>query len=536
MGMADGGGVVQQREGRRRESLASALVQVALVAVLLGAAVAYVVHRGRVREETDTRLKAAQALAQRGNPADLRKALEELNALFSVDEDVYGAHALAADLHASLWLEHRQPSSEAKAREHLARAEALESKDGERYGARVTRAWVLLAEGKASEADQTLKALRERGASNPKLWLAQARTEQALGNLQAARQAFSRATEAAWKDPRFAAAYGEALLEEGLFAQAGEALGRATSANPDHLQARVTAALAHLYMREKAEESAVRAIQDVLAREAELTPALKARALAARAELSRIGGAPDEALKDVEAALALDPEEPFALFGRARALAAKKDPGARAAFEAAVAKRRTAPLLYLEGARTLQQTGDGAGALALLDAYEAVFRDVQVSAGEGKTVSALERDDRYWLARGEVLDLASRQDEALAAYDKAIATKGAAAARARYAKGALLLARKDYTGAREVLAAVTPDSGAGPVPEAYAAMGEALFGQGDYSTGCQHFFFALSREQVRGTPREQLQVRAADIGKRLTAAGQVNMAKAWKNETDALLK
>jgi hypothetical protein len=106
MGIA-GGGSVGQRDGRRRESLTSALVQVALVAVLLGAAVTYVVHRGRVRQETETRLKAAQALAQRGNPADLDKALKELETLFAVDAKVYGAHTLAADLHTSLWLEHR---------------------------------------------------------------------------------------------------------------------------------------------------------------------------------------------------------------------------------------------------------------------------------------------------------------------------------------------------------------------------------------------------------------------------------------------
>ncbi|MDY7225407.1 tetratricopeptide repeat protein [Hyalangium rubrum] len=535
MGMADGGGV-SQREGRRRESLASALVQVGLVAVLLGAAVAYVVHRGRVRQETDTRLKAAQAAAQRGNPADLQKALQELDALFTVDGDVYGAHALAADLHAELWLEHHQPGAEAKAREHLARAEALESKDVERYGAKVVRASVLLAEGKATEAEQALKTLRDRGANNPKLWLAQARTLQALGNLQGARHAYSKATEAAWKDPRFSTAYGEALLEEGLFAQAGEALGRATSANPEHLESRVTAALASLYLKQKPDDAAARTIQDVMAREAELTPSLKARALAARAELALVGGNADEALKDADAALALAPEEPYALFGRGKALAAKKDPGARAAFEAAVAKRRTAPLLYMEGAKVLQHAGDNAGALALLDAYEAVFREVQVSAGEDKTVSALERDDRYWLARGGLLDAAGRQDEALAAYDKAITVQGSSLARAKYAKGALLLARKDYPGAQAVLAEVTPDSGAGPVPEAYAAMGEVLFGLGDYATGCQHYYFALSRDRVRGVPLDQLQAKATDISKRLTTAGQANMAKAWKAEADALLK
>jgi tetratricopeptide (TPR) repeat protein len=535
MGIA-GSGSVGQRDGRRRESLASALVQVALVAVLLGAAVTYVVHRGRVREQTETRLKAAQTLAQRGNPADLDKALKELEALFAVDAKVYGAHTLAADLHTSLWLEHRLAASEAKAREHLVAAEALESKDAERYSAQVVRAWLLLAEGKAAEAERALKVLTDRGANNPKLWLVYARTQQALGNLQGARQAYSRAMESAWKDPRFSTAYGEALLEEGLYAQAGEALGRATSANPEHLQARVTAALATLYLRQRPEESAAKAVQEVLAREAELTPALKARALAARGELALASGNADEAIKDADAALALNPEEPYALFGRARALAAKKDPAARAAFEAAVAKRRTAPLLYMEGAKALQQAGDGTGALALLDSYEAVFRDVQVSAGEDKTVSALERDDRYWLARGGVLEAAGRQDDALAAYDRAITVSGPAQSRARYAKGALLLARKDYPGAREVLTAVTPDSGAGPVPEAYTAMGEVLFGLGDYAAGCQHHFFAISRDRARGVQIELLQARATEISKRLTTAGQANMAKAWKAEADALLK
>jgi tetratricopeptide (TPR) repeat protein len=534
MGMADGGGSVGQRDWKRRESLASALVQVALVAVLLGSAVVFVVHRGRVRQETDAHLKAAQGLAQRGNPADLAQALKELDALFALDPNVYGAHALAADLQAELWLEHHQPGAEALAREHLARAEALESKDVERYGARVVRAWVLLAEGKAAEAEQALKTLRDRGASNPKLWLAQARTLQALGNLQGARQAFSRAMEGAWKDPRFATAYGEALLEEGLFAQSREALGRALAANPAHLEARLTSALALLH-QEKPDE-AEPLLKEVLAREAELTPTLKARAGAVQAELALARGQPGEAMKASDAALAVLPDELYALLSRARALAANKDPGARAAFEAAVAKHRTAPVLYLEGAKALQAAGDGAGALALLDAYESIFRGVQVPAGEGKTVSALDRDDRYWLARGGVLETAGQQDPALAAYDQAIAVKGPSLARAQYAKGLLLLSRKDYARAREVLAGLTPDSGGGPLPEAYSAMGATLFAQGDFATGCQHHYVALNRDRARGLPVEQLQARAADIAKQLTDAGQANMAKAWKTEADNLLK
>jgi tetratricopeptide (TPR) repeat protein len=313
------------------------------------------------------------------------------------------------------------------------------------------------------------------------------------------------------------------LLEEGLFSQAHETLERALSANPDHLEARLNSALALLYQREKPDE-AEHLLQDVQQQETALTPALRARLLAARAELALAHSHPDEAMKSADAALAVLADDAYALFSRARALAAKKDPGARAAFEAAVAKHRTAPLLYLEGAKSLQQAGDGAGALALLDAYEAAFR------------AALERDDRYWLTRGGVLAALGREDESLAAYDKAISVKGPSRARAQYAKGVLLLARKDYPQAHEVLSALTPETGAGPLPEAYAAMGGVLFGQGDYAAGCQHYYFALSRDRARGVPLAQLQARALAVGQQLTEAGQPNMAKAWKTETDALLQ
>ena len=105
------------RDGRRRESLPSALAQIGVVAVLLAGAVTYVVHRGQVRQQVDARMKAARTQAQRDNPADLRKALAELEALFQLDADARDAQALAADVNMRLWLEHRQPEAEAQARE-----------------------------------------------------------------------------------------------------------------------------------------------------------------------------------------------------------------------------------------------------------------------------------------------------------------------------------------------------------------------------------------------------------------------------------
>jgi tetratricopeptide (TPR) repeat protein len=508
------------------------LVQVGLVAVLLAGAVTYVVHRGQVRQQVDARMKAARTQAQRDNPADLRQALAELDALFQLDADARDARALAADVNMRLWLEHRQPEAETRAREHLARAEALDSRSGERYGA---RALLLLAEGRAEEAEKYLEDLKAQGAKSPKLALAEAQALLARGRLSDARQAFARASEAAWREPRYPVAHGEALLDEGLYGQAAEALKKATAANPDHLRARLSLALARLYQGAGRDE-ATRTVSDVLAREAELTPALKARARVVQAALALAEGKVDKALKGAGEALAASAEEHHALFIRARALALKKEPGARAAFQEAVTKRRTAPLLYLDGARALQQAGDGEGALALLDGYEAVFRDVQVPAPEGKTVGALERDDRYWLARGQVLEALARAEDAMAAYDRALAVKGVGMARAQYAKAALLLARKDYDAARPLLTEVAPENGMGAMAEAYEAMGDLLFAKGEFANGCQHYFFGLSRARLQGTPLETLKTRATDVEKRLVAAGQPAMAKAWKNEADALLQ
>ncbi|NMO17006.1 cellulose synthase [Pyxidicoccus fallax] len=525
-------GTEGRRDWKRRESLTSALLQVGVVALLLVGAVAWFVHRGGVRKQTEEHMRAARAAAMRGNPADLTQALKELDAVFQLNDSNRDAVALAADIQTVLWLEHRQPGADAKARELLARAEKLDSRSGERYGARALH---LLSEGKAAEAEKYLGDLKTQGASSPKLTLALAMALQARGDLPGARQAFARAAETAWRDPRYTTAYGEALLDEGQYAPAVESFGKATSVNPDHLLARVSSALAHVYQGRKQEEAG-KTLADVEARGADLTPVLKARAGALKAELALARGAADEALQTADAALKDMPEDHYALFARARALGAKKAPEARAAFEAAVAKRRNAPLLYLDGARALQGAGDGAGALALLDAYEKTFGPVQVTTADGKKAGLLDQDGRYWLARGGVLEAAGRQDDALAAYDKAITARGVGLARAQYAKGALLLARKDYAGARALLSVVAPDSGAGTLAEAYAAMGDLLFAQNEYAAGCQHYYFGLVRARAQGTPREELSARIEGIKKNLESAGQASMAKAWMTETGGLLQ
>ncbi|XXF75961.1 cellulose synthase [Myxococcaceae bacterium GXIMD 01537] len=519
---------------QRRESLGSALAQVGAVALVLAALVYVYVQRGRVKQETDTRLRAARALAQRGNPEDLQAALAQLQALFALDAQVYDAQVLAADLETSLWMEHRMADAEARARAHLSLAEGLESRVSERYGVRLLRAQLLLHEGKAGEAAVALEDLQKQGASSPRLWLTLARAYQARGRLLEARQSFARASEGAWRDPRYATAYGEALLDEGLYAQAGEALRKATTANPGHVEARLAAALARTYQREK-EDEARKTATELTARQEQLTPLLRARLMALRAELALSSGDLEQALQEADAALGVAPDEHHALLARARTLAARRDAGARAAFEQAVERRPTAPLLYLDGARALQQAGDGAGALALLDRYETAFRDVHVPAGEGKTVGALERDDRYWLARGGVLETLERPDDALSAYDKALSTRGLHRARAQYAKGALLLARKDVAGARPLLEPLAPEDGTGAMPEAYEAMGDVLLAGGDSAGATRHYLRCLLRAKAQGLPADRLAARAEALGHKVTTAAPA-LTQDWADAAGQVLQ
>jgi predicted Zn-dependent protease len=277
-------------------------------------------------------------------------------------------------------------------------------------------------------------------------------------------------------------------------------------------------------------------LKDMLAREAELSPALKARALAATAELRSFEAQYDEALKSAEEAIKVNPEDPWGHFAKAKALAMKKDGGASSAFDAAVAKAKTSPVFYFDGAVLLQQSGNTPAALALLDKYEATFKPITNQAADGKTQVYLDRDDRYWLTRGDVLRDSGKLDEALTAYDKAIGAKNVNLVKATYAKGSVYLAKKDFDEAAKLLVDITPPDGTGVLPEAYVAMGEILFNKKDWPTGCQNYAFALTKMKQNSVPREQLNDMLTGVEKKLIAAGQKPVAKLWMDEAKPLIQ
>ncbi len=519
---------------KKRESLPSALIQILLVGALLAAAVWFVYSRGTKKKDVSERLGAALRLVEiKDNPADLKKALSMMDEILKSDSDSPDVLAAKAYLLTELWLVHKDPSAETAAKETLAKAEKADDKSrDDRYAAHALQ---IVAAGKAKEADDYVEELRKRGASTAKLAYAQALALKAMGNLQLERAQFVLAADKGWKDPQFTTAFGDALLEEGQVLPALDYYNKALSNNPDHLRAKIGIALARIERKDRVADAEA-TLKDVVGRDAELSVALKARALAAQAELANFEAQYDDAVKLADDALKVNPEDPWALFAKAKALALKKDGAAASAFDAVVMRAKAAQIFYVDGAALLQGAGNTQAALALLDKYEAQFKAIVNQTADGKMQAFLDRDDRYWLARGDVLRDSGKLDDALVAYDKAIAAKNVNLVKATYAKGSVYLAKKDFDGAAKLLTDITPPDGTGVLPEAYVAMGDILFSKKDWPAGCQNYAFALTKLKAASVPREQLNGMLTDVEKKLIAAGQKPVAKLWVDEAKPLIQ
>ena len=517
---------------KKRESLPSALIQIVLVGALLAAAVWFVVGRGTRKKEVADKLKEAKIVAIKDNPADIKKAIGLAEEILKLDSGAPEVLATLATLHTQLWLVHKEPGHDGKAKDYLEKAEKADSKSEDRYG---TKALHILASGKPKEAEDFVEELRKKGASTAKLAYALALALKAQGNLQLARAAFVLAADKGWKDPQYTSAFGESWLEEGQQLNALDYFNKAMSNNPDHLRSKVGIALARIERKDRVADAA-ETLKDLLSREAELSPALRARVYATTAELANFEAQYDQAIAGADKALSVNPDDQWALFVKAKALALKKDAGAAAAFDAAIAKSKAAPTFYFEGAMLLQQGGKVAEAIALLDKYENTFKGIVNPTADGKTQAALDRDDRYWLTRGDVLRDSGKLDEALQAYDKAIAAKNVNLVKATYAKGSVFLAKKEYDKAAEQLVDITPPDGTGMLPEAYVAMGEIQFSKKDWAAGCQSYAFALSKLKAQSVPREQLNAMLTDVEKKLVSAGQKPVAKLWVEEAKPLIQ
>jgi len=516
---------------KKRESFGSALIQILIVGALLGGTVFLVYTRGNNKKAVAELLKDARQASLKGNLADVKKAITIADEALGKDANAPDVNAFEAAMYTDLWLIHREAGADAKAKEFLEKALKNDAQSEDRYG---TEALHLLAAGDAKKADEFVEELRKRGGSGARIFYAQGMAQRAQGNLKLAGTSFKVAMDKAWKDLNYADAYGDQLLSEAM-PGAIDVFTKATGQNPDHLRSRLGLAQARVQKKDRVGD-AENILKEVMQREAELSGPQKARATAIGAAILNIQEQYDQAIGLADKAIALNPEDPWAHHAKANALALKKDPGAAAAYDAVVAKAPSCPVFYFEGAANLQKAGQLDAGLALLAKYEAFFKNVKNPTADGKEEIYLDRDDRYWLARGDLLRNAGKQDDAMASYDKAIAAKSLSLTKAYYAKGSLLLEKKEFDKAAELLQDITPPDGTGQLPEAYMAMGEILFQKKEWGPACQNFAFALTRMKATQQPREKLNDVLTDVEKRLKAANQKEVAKLWVEEAKPLIQ
>src|SRR3954467_10738755 len=115
--MAVAGETENKRDWKKRESFSSAMLQIALVAIVLVGAVFFVFKRNERKTKVAEGLKEAKNLAVRDNAADLQKALKQIDGVLEVDSSSADALAMAADLHTQLWLVHKIPGEDSKAKD-----------------------------------------------------------------------------------------------------------------------------------------------------------------------------------------------------------------------------------------------------------------------------------------------------------------------------------------------------------------------------------------------------------------------------------
>jgi len=244
------------------------------------------------------------------------------------------------------------------------------------------QALALLQAGKAAEAEAYARALLDKYPALPavpRFHDLLGRAHRAQGKLNEARASFKRAQDADWRQPRFVADYGEALLDDGEAAGAAAAFDRALQANPRHVRSTIGKARAQIALARQGRGDAkgAQALLDSVLRMPgpELTADLRARALAARAEARLLGQDAPGAAGDSAAALSLAPRLPAALRARALLDVAAGRPAAAQELEEAAASDPADPSIVLDGAAALEAAGDLAGAGKLLATQAGAFAD-----------------------------------------------------------------------------------------------------------------------------------------------------------------
>ena len=496
----------------KRETIWTFLRDIAIVAVILGAAFAW--YADKVDKDVAARALAREAatLIAKDNPADLKAAVQKLGEALAIRPKLGFALAAMAETHALLHVEHKLGDSHrAEAEKYLALAEKHAPNLPQTYSA---RALLMLGQGKAKEAEEFLvKNVLEKDAGDARIFGALALAQRAQGKLAEAKRSGRAASDSDWRNPRFSRIVADIYAEESDAANALAFYGKALSSYSEHIASQLGKARFQIRRGQELEPSF--AVIDRALRE-DLSPALRALALTAKAEALILEQKLDEALAMAQDAAKADPKFPWSYVVEARIKAFQQDiDGAAAAFDKAIEADPYLAQIYFDAATIMASAGREDKAVAFMEKY------------------ALKKNDKYYLTYGNVLRSLQKFDEAIAKYDQAIAENELNAG-AYVAKAAILISRNKLDEAQDALdRAVAANEF---FPEAYVERGNLLFAKKEWEQGVQEYAMALSQWKQARASQEQLVAVVQGVKQKLLDARQREFATAWEKEAMNLIR
>jgi tetratricopeptide (TPR) repeat protein len=454
----------------KRESGASALVQILVVAGLVGGGVfGWAKFSGEKKRVADLAVKAKEATEGDDAPA-LLKARQLFSEIGSEEKLLEDDAILAslAELESQLFFAYGMPEAKEVAQRYVGKAKDRDLKKAERYAA---EAYLLLGEGRSAEAETMLMdIINNRGARHAKLLHALAVAKLAQGKAKEAVAAAVEGQKLSTQLVRLPIAEGDAFMAQGNYAGALNAYNKAKKLNPDHLRAKTAITVVAGISRQGKPELLQKELDRLLEEANQLhanapPPRVKAFIEYGKGELFLVENKAVEALAMAEASLTTDPGQAVSLSLKGRALAKLgKTAEAKTAFDEALTVAPSSLPIAKAAALTMRRAGKPAEGIAYMQKVVASNPEngighaelalVLASIGQGK--EGLKEAEEAIKILGNAHDIAvfskarslhadGQVDKAMEAYKEALSFHGNQEWAELYlALGELRMAEKDW--------------------------------------------------------------------------------------------
>lgn len=357
----------------KRESGASALVQILVVAGLVGGGVfGWSKISGEKKRVAELAVKAKEATGGDDAPALLKAKALFLEIDPNVDKVIEDDAILAAmaEIEAQLYFAYGVADAKDAANRYVGKARERDLKKAERYAA---EAYLMLGDGKANEAEALLMDIvNNRGARHAKLLHALAVAKLQQGKAKEAVVAAQEGQKLSTQLARLPIAEGDSYMALGNYAGAKNAYLKALKINPDHLRAKTAITIVAGISREGKPELLVKELDRLLEGANQIhnnapPPRVKAFIEYGKGELALVNNNAADALVNAEASLATDPGQATALGLKGRALAKLgKTAEAKAAFDEALTAAPSSLPIARAAAMTMKRAGQGKDGLPYL--------------------------------------------------------------------------------------------------------------------------------------------------------------------------